>query len=368
MAALTTTALSTTGVLATGGLASPASATSTSAPLTAASWLSSIPDNAAYRRLIAVNDLRKLWTSAGLSFPPTSAELTTQSGTSVARQIAGGSPLGSVLAESPYGSNALGYNAMAIGSEVAAGLGADQLSMVQGPIVASRLGAALRRRKLLSGTVSSGAVVRYSLTAARSGLAPLQGTGTVAVLGRGGRAVAAGSKVPTRDVVDLLQGHHAAASLAADPDVRRFLKLMGGADVMLFGTGLIVDWGTVPGAFSSRAAFLRAYPGLDRMQAGPTFAGYGYLPGHPDHATALAVAIYPSHNDAAVGAQVWGRVMRSGRSYSYLGPSKPFSQLFAVDKVTVDGAAVVVRLTELHSGTMDTLLNTQDIPLFWSPN
>jgi hypothetical protein len=65
----------------------------------AAGPLSSIPDTAAYRSFIAVNDLRTLWTSAGVRYPPSLAHLTHGTGLAVSTEIGNGSQIGVALWE-----------------------------------------------------------------------------------------------------------------------------------------------------------------------------------------------------------------------------------------------------------------------------
>ncbi len=357
--------LTATGVLVGGG---GSSASATAVPAT--SWLSSIPDTPAYRSEIAVNDLQTLWTSAGLAFPPTLAQLGSAPGLAASRQIGAGSQLGSsLLLYASVSTDLLGYDALAVRSEVSAGVLPGLLSVVQGPIHASKVGAELTTLGVRP--VSTGAIVRYSIANALnlSGEAakPLVGVRTLAVLGRGGRAAAGGPAVPPGDVVNLLRGSHATPSLASDPDVRQITELLSGADVMLFGTGLVASWDDILGhepSPSQVAQVLRANPGLGRLHAAPTFAGYGYLPGSPAHATALAVAIYPGPGDAKGAANIFGSVLRSGYSTLY---GERYARLFAVDTVRVEGDAVVARLTERSADAVAEMTEEDNVPLFWSP-
>jgi hypothetical protein len=85
---------------------------------------------------------------------------------------------------------------------------------------------------------------------------------------------------------------------------------------MLFGTRLVVSWHEVLRAGATpvqEAKLLKLDPGLDRLPAAPTFAGYGYLPGSSSH------------------------------------------------------AAVVARLTDRRTGTVALLAGQDALPLFWSP-
>jgi hypothetical protein len=357
--------LTATGVLVGSG---GSGASTPAAPATA--WLSSIPDTPAYRSEIAVNDLQTLWTSAGLAFPPTLAQLGTAPGLAAFRQIAGGSQLGSsLLLYAPVSTDLLGYDALAIRSEVSAGMPPGLLSVVQGPIDASKVGAELAALGVRP--VSTGAIVRYSignaLNLSGEAAGALVSVRTLAVLGLGGRAAAGGPTVPPGDVVNLLRGRHPTPSLASDPDVRQMLELLGGADVMLFGTGLVASWDHILGHQPSPlevAQTLRTNPGLDRLSAAPTLAGYGYLPGSPTHATALAVAIYANPSDAKGAANIFGDVLRAGYSTLY---AEHYARLFAVDTITVEGDAVVARLTERSADAVAQATEEDNMPLFWSP-
>jgi hypothetical protein len=217
----------------------------------------------------------------------------------------------------------------------------------------------------------SGPVVAYTyqfnIGSSNPAGAGLIGVRHLAVLGSGGLAAAAGADVPTRDVINLLQGNHSARSLASDPAIRQTLGLLQGSDVMLLGTALIISWKQVVGAHASAVAaaqLVHREPGLDTLVAGPTFVGYGYRPGNPAHATALAVAIYPSASDATAAARILGNVLHSGYSSRL---NQQYAQLFAVDTITVHGSAVVARITARKSWTLSQDVQEGDFPLFWSP-
>lgn len=334
-------------------------------------WLSSIPDTAAYRAQIAVNDLETLWTSNGVAFPPTLTGIDSGHGLEATRQLAAGSQLGSdLLAYAGQSPDLLGYDSLAIRSEVSVGSPPDQLSQVEGPIQAAKVGAAMSR--LGERPVSTGAVVRYTITNALelpgSASAALVGVRNLAVIGSGGRMAAGGPGVPSGAVVNLLRGTHTSRSLASDPEVSQMLGLLTGADVMLFGSSLVSSVTKMlgPNATAEDVQRLRTLnPGLDQLPAAPTFAGYGYLPGDPAHPTVLAVAIYPDGSDAKTAAGIMGKLLRSGYD-----PVREvhFAKLFAVDTVTVRGDAVVARLTEHTAGAVVEGVLNADMPLFWSPN
>ena len=354
---------------ATGALAGCSGGPGGSAPSGPASWLSSIPDTAAYRSLIAVNDLRTLWTSAGLSFPPAVARLRSAAGSAASRQIGRGSPLGTeLLSISGFTGRPLGYSPLAISSEVAAGSPPNQLSLVNGTIDASKLKMALSH--LGARPAATGSVVtytyRYNLRTSSPVAGALIGVRHIAVAGGGDRAASGGPGAPSGDVAGLLKGSRPSRSLASDADVRQMLGLLKGADVMLFGTSLIINWERgilgIHAAPAQVAALRHRYPGLARLPAA-TFGGYGYLPGNPEHGTAVAVSIYPSSNDATTAASVLGTMLRSGTSFL---TSKPYAKLFAVDKITVDGHAVVARITTHASWTLAQAAQQGDFPLFWT--
>lgn len=363
-------------VTAAGVLAGCSGGTSTSAPAGTAGWLSSIPDTATYRSLIAINDLRTLWTSAGLSFPPPRAHLGSGAGSAASRQVASGSQIGSLLlANSGFTTGPLGYSPLAISSEVAVGSPPSQLSLVEGPVNASNLKAAMSHLGVRP--AAAGAIVTYTYrytvnssnpagNSSNPAGAALIGVRHLAVLRSGGRAAAGGPDVPPSDVTSLLQGGHPSRSLASDPDVQQTLGLLKGADVMLLGTSLIINWERailgLRGTRAEVAALLHRYPDLARLSA-PAFGGYGYFPGNPTHATALAVAIYPNAKDATAAAKIVGNMLRSGRSFHTI---ELYAKLFMVDKITVDGDAVVARVTARGTWVLSQAVQEGDFPLFWS--
>lgn len=355
------------GVLAGCGGGSGISTLGTGGP---AGSLSSIPDTAAYRSSIAVNDLQSLYKSAGVSFPPPVAHLNAGAEGMAWRQVGDGSQLGSeLLSNTEPGTELLGYDPLAISSEVSAGGPPDQLSLVQGTIDPSQVGAAMS--KLGVRPVSTGAVVRYTVNnpiALPGDAAPgvFLGVRNLEVLGRGGRAAAGGPTVPPGDVTSLLRGSHTSRSLASDPEVQQALGYLKGADVIQLGTSFVASPAQMLGpdapAFAERQ--LRQKLGLDRLLAAPTFVGYGYLPGDPTNAAAVAVAIYPDAKDAKAAASVAASTFRSGISPR---TSEPYAQLFTVGAVTAHGDAVVARLTDRKGGAIPQEVLQRDFPLFWSP-
>lgn len=363
----TTTMLAATSVLA--GPDAVASAAVAGSNISATSWLSSIPDTAAFRTQIAVNDLRTMWKSAGVAPPATLAQLSSGVAGEAMRQIAAGSPLGT--AQWAFGRpHALGYQALAITAEVLAGVLPAQLSLVQGPIDASKVGAVMGRLGVRP--ASAGAVYRYVITKPadlmpEGAAAALSGVRNLAVLGGGGRAAAGGPDVPPRDVTNLLQGRHLSHSLASDPEVSQALRLLKGADVMWLGTGLVSSWEKAIGSAGTpleRQRMEQEDPGLSRLRTGPTLGGYGYLPGDPAHPRALVVAVYPSASAAKVAAGIMGPLLRSGTSVV---TNEKYARVFRVDTVTVHGAAVVARLTEHTPGAIAEEVENYDMPLFWGP-
>lgn len=367
--ALCAVLVSATGLLAGCGGGSSVPGLSARPSVGPTTWLSSIPDTAAYRSEISVNNLQGLWTSAGLTFPPTVHQIASGAGGAASRQIGAGSQIGSTLwlaaASSP---EPVGYNPLAITFEVSAGMPPNHLSLVQGAIDPSTVRAAMNRLGVQP--VSSGASTRYTISNPTSLPADAAtvfiDVRNLAVLGQGGRAAAGGAEVPPGDVIDLLRGSHPSRSLASDADVHQALGFLAGADVVTLGTALIASpvQGLGPAATPSGLAQLRQRLHLDQLPAAPTFAGYGYLPGHPTGATALAVAIYPNASNAKAAANILGDVLRSGTS---LYSREPYSQLFAVDGISVHGDAVVARLTEHRAGVISQALQERDFPLFWSP-
>jgi hypothetical protein len=330
--------------------------------------LASIPDTAAYRSFVALNDLQAVWHSAGLPFPPAASQVASSVGTAAFRQLAGGSQVGSLLWGFAPGTDVLGYDPFALSAEAEVGLPPNDLSVVQGPIDPSRLRAALGAAGVTS--TSSGGVVSYTvadpaqLTALTR--AALLEVHTLTVLLPGGRLATGGSGVPPGDILNLLRDHHSSPSLASDPLVKQVLGVLKGADVMLFGTSLVVGEAEVLGAGISphAVAQFRDRLGMDGLPAAPTFAGYGYLPDSPTEPTVVAVAVYPTAEDARAASSIIGNVLRFGVSPHR---NQPYSQVLAVDKITIDGDALVARLGIRQAGVMAQLVAADDFPLFWSP-
>lgn len=354
-------ALAAAGVLA--GSARGAGAPARPAPT---SWLSAIPDTAAYRSVIVVSDLRTLWTAAGLSFPPPVRYLTTNAGEAISSQIGGLSALGPAwFSYNNVPSDDLGYDVWSTATEVSAGLQSSQLSLVQGAIDATDVRAALAKHGV---QVASGGVDRYTLSKQYKLNAPaptfalLRYTRHIDVPAGGGVAAAGGIRVPPGQVLNLVRGRHAPRSLASDRDVRQMLALLAGSDTMAFGTSTTIGWNNLQ---RPTAEVLRDNPGLTRLPAAPRFAGYGYLPGNPGHATARVVAIYPGAHDATVAAAITRAILASGRDAE---SGVRFRRLFAY-RITVHGDAVEARLTDHTHGRLTVMLadRPSDFPLFLAP-
>lgn len=356
---------------AAGVLAACGGGNSSPTPSGPDSWLESIPDNPAYRTSITVNNLHKLWTSAGLSFPPTAAQTTSAAGRAASDQLVSGSPIGSgLLATVTDAPDLMGYSPFAVDSEVAVGSPPDELSLVQGEqITVAKVGAAMSLLHLRPS--SAAGIFHYTIANPLQlpGAAAAQvfaGVRNLAVFGGNARAATGGVSVQYQDVANLLLRRDRSPSLASAPDVKSALGYLDGTDVTSLGTSLVVKFEQAlgPHAAPAQVTQFARQNGLDNLPAAPRFAGYGYLPGKPMTPTVVTVAIYPNGNDAKAAARVIGNLLRTGTSPE---ANEPFSRLFAVDKVTTHGDTVVIQVTEHTAGTFARAVETDGFPLFWSP-
>ena len=367
-----------TGCAASGSSApDPSAATATAwtagaAPAGAGvlSALQSVPDTAANRSSIVVNDVNAIWSAAGLPATPSAAQAGSKTGQNAATQEYEGSPAGTTLWRlAPNDPAPLGYPTLSVRQEVMIGPIVDQVTEVWAPVSAAAVAAAVH--PLGPGTEQAGPGVLYDLGPHVNVNRPapfsqlLLGTRYLLVPSSGGRIITGSIQVPLSTVTSLATGARVAHSLAADPAVSAVIGALGPKfQSLLIGTYSPTAAEIFAHATPAMLARLNAMTGLGRLRSGPVMTGFAYTGGPLSAQTVVAAALYPSPADARSAAGITARYATVGTSLRLI---QPYSTQWRVNKTSVRGSLVVMNLTTMTPGSVTQAYLNNDFPLFWSP-
>jgi hypothetical protein len=172
-----------------------------------------------------------------------------------------------------------------------------------------------------------------------------------------GKVVAGDPSVGTATLESMAQGATSPDPLSSDPEVAALLSLWPNAICMEMGTGLIVR---LSSRLYRNASLLRS----TSFPLVPIFGGATYLSGGASNATLLAAATYPTPADVQSASSVVGTLMQG---YDPM-VSVPYSHLWNLDSMTVQGSTLIVRLTTLRAGAVGISIDQNFMPCFWAPS